>query len=170
MNPGELEVLVALVRSVAPKAVLEIGCNDGRTALAVLRNVDGVETYQGVDVPLGYVTAKPVQRREVPANPGHMAADDSRFELVLRPRGSLDLTAADLKPCDAVFIDGDHGAEAVRHDTALSAELVRPGGIVIWHDYHDLCTVDVRDVLDTYFRYGRNIVHVEGTWLAFERV
>jgi predicted O-methyltransferase YrrM len=89
--------------------------------------------------------------------------------LVLRPRGSLDLTLQDLPPADAVFIDGDHGCLAVEHDSALARALVRPGGIIVYHDYHELGTVDVKPVLDLLHRGGRNIEHVEGTWLAFER-
>ncbi len=35
MNPGELEVLVALIGSVKPETVIEIGVNEGRTAKAM---------------------------------------------------------------------------------------------------------------------------------------
>jgi predicted O-methyltransferase YrrM len=170
MNEGELEVLIALVRSVGPRAVLEFGVNEGRTAKAILQNVDGIETYQGIDVLPGYVTAMPVQRKEVPARPGWIVADDARFELILRKNGSRDLTTADLKPCDAAFIDGDHGWQGVLHDTLLCQKLVRPGGVVIWHDYHGQGTVDVRDVLELVQAHGVGIQHVEKTWLAFLRV
>lgn len=170
MNPGELEALIALVASSKPKGVLEFGCNTGRTAMAILRNVQGIERYQGIDVPKGYIPAKRVQRDEVPDKPGELAADDSRFELILRPRGSFDLSASDLDPCDAVFIDGDHSRDAILHDTELARAVTRPGGIVIWHDYHDLGTVDVREVLDELHAAGAQIVHVENTWLAFERI
>lgn len=169
MNEGELEVLVALVRSVQPKAVLEFGVNEGRTAKAILQNVQGIESYQGIDVLPGYVPAMAVQRREVPAKPGWMAAGEDRFELILRRNGSRDLAVEDLKPCDAAFIDGDHGWQGVLNDTLLCQKLVRPGGIVIWHDYHGLGNVDVRDVLDLMHAHGVGIRHVENTWLAFLR-
>jgi hypothetical protein len=45
---------------------------------------------------------------------------------------------------------------------------VRPGGLVIWHDYHDQDTVEVRDVLHELSDKGHHIIHVEGTWLAYE--
>lgn len=169
MNPGELEVLVALVRGVSPKVVIEIGTNEGRTAKAILQNVDGIERYQGVDVEAGYVPAMKVQRQEVPDRPGWMAADNPRFELILRKRGSLDLEPRDLPECDVVFIDGDHGHAAVRHDIRLAEALVRPGGLIIYHDYHDLGTVDVKTVLEERSARGFQIQHVERTWLAFER-
>jgi predicted O-methyltransferase YrrM len=179
MNPGEEEALIALVASVQPFCgrVVEIGVNVGRTAKAILANVPGVSRYLGVDVKPGYVPACPVQRGEIPERPGELVAGDKRFELILRPRGSLDLAPADLLGMggtgyawvDAMFIDGDHGAAAVCHDTRLAHACVRPGGIVIWHDYHDLGTVDVRAVLDDLFFCGARLQHVENTWLVFER-
>jgi predicted O-methyltransferase YrrM len=170
MGNGELEVLIALVASVNPKSVLEIGVNEGRTAKAILANVPGIEKYIGVDVPHGYVTAREVQRKEVPEKPGDLASGDERFELILRPRGSMDLSEKDLpRLFDAVFIDGDHGFEAVLHDTLLARNIVRKGGIIIWHDYHGQDTVDVRTVLERFHANGSDVRHVEGTWLAFER-
>lgn len=170
LNSGELEVLIALVASVAPCTVVEIGCNEGRTARAILDHVHTVENYFGIDVPPSYAPQLlPVQRAEVPRHPGHLAAQDDRFVLMLRPRGSRDLTPSDMPGADAVFIDGDHSAAAVVYDTGLARRIVRPGGIIIWHDYHDLGTVDVKRILDAYYRQGDPIFHVANTWLAFER-
>src|SRR3546814_12038217 len=90
---------------------MEIGCNEGRTARAVLDNVQGITRYVGVDVPPGYVFARSVQAKEVPAEPGKWANADARFDLQLHERGSFDLEADDLPACDAVFIDGDSSEE-----------------------------------------------------------
>jgi predicted O-methyltransferase YrrM len=169
MNPGELEVLVALVRSVNPQVMVEIGCNTGRTAKAMLNHVPSLVRYIGVDVHWGYVPAKSVQINEIPRDPGHLAKYDPRFELVLSRNGSLDLGLFDLPKCQVMFIDGDHGREAVLHDSALARALVSSGGIIIWHDYHDLGTVDVRQVLDGFYQEGAALQHVQGTWLVFER-
>lgn len=169
MNAGELEVLVALIASVDPRHVLEFGVNEGRTAAAILEYVPGIVQYVGVDVEPGYVTPLPIQRNEVPANPGHLAAADPRFHLILKPGGSRDLRPTDLIDYDAAFIDGDHSAAGVKHDTALARNVVRPGGIIVWHDYHHLGTVGVPDVLEQYRAQGAQIFHVAGTWLAFER-
>jgi len=166
-NPNELEVLITLVRSVQPRGVLEFGVNVGRTAQVILEYCPTVTHYEGVDVPMGYVTEKEVQRREVPAVAGEMVLDDPRFRLLVRPTGSHELTAADLSPCDAVFIDGDHSRKGVENDSALALKLVRPGGIVIFHDYHQLGTVDVRDVLDELFTAGWDLQHVKDTWLVY---
>lgn len=169
INESELETIIALIASVRPRGVLEFGVNTGRTAKAILANVPGINCYQGIDVTPGYVCSKPVQRNEVPTNPGEMVLGDGRFELIVRPRGSLDLQASDLAACDAAFIDGDHGREAVLHDYALSKAAMRPGGIVIFHDYHELGNVDVREVVQE-LAGTEPICHVAGTWIAFQRL
>lgn len=152
------------------RRVAEFGCNNGRTAAAVLRNLPGIEQYVGVDVPAGYNFACGVQAREVPAKPGELALSDTRFELLLRPRGTFDLSPEDFPKCDAVFIDGDHSEAAVRNDYALARSIVRSGGIIVFHDDNGLDVVDVSRVLDDLHASGSDIQHVAGTWLAFERV
>lgn len=169
MHDGELDVLISLLKSVDARCVAEFGCNNGRTAAAILRNVATVERYIGVDVKPGYSFACKVQAREVPLVPGDLALDDPRFELLLRKRGTMDLTAADLPKCDAIFIDGDHSERAVRHDYALARSVVRSGGIIVFHDDNGLDVVDVSRVLDDLSDCGADITHVSGTWLAFER-
>lgn len=170
LNPGELEVLAALVRSVGARRMIEFGCNDGRTARALLNEVQGLTEYVGVDVPPGYKFDKVVQAREVPQRPAQWVQDDPRFTLLLRPHGSFDLTADDLGSCDVLFIDGDHGERAVVHDTELAHEIVRPGGMIIWHDYHTIGTVDVKKVLDSIAQNDPSLRHVEHTWLAYKRI
>lgn len=170
LNPNEMETLVALARSIGAESVLEIGVNEGRTARLMIENVSSIRSYYGVDVPPDskYLTACAVQRKERPTNPGHHAAHLSQFQLLLRERGSLDLEPEDLPTFDMVFIDGDHGRVAVTHDSALAYTKVRPGGLVVWHDYHDLGLVDVREVLHELRDDGHKIINVEGTWIAYE--
>ncbi len=170
MNAGELEALIYLIGSVNPRSIIEFGVNSGRTAKAILRNVTGVQRYLGIDVPQGYVSEKQVQRREVPERPGELALDDHRFRLMLARRGSHDLSAADLPLAEAVFIDGDHSARGVRHDHALAMTRVRPGGIIVFHDDNGRDTVDVSATIDELSADGADIIHVAGTWLAFERI
>jgi predicted O-methyltransferase YrrM len=168
LNEGELEIIVALIRSVMPRTVVEIGLAAGRTAKAILREMPELHRYIGVDCDPHYRTKIASQWTERGPNPGHLAMDDPRFDRWILPRGSLDLTAEDFPPVDAVFVDGDHSSEVVRHDSDLARAIVQSGGIVIWHDYWNL-GVEVSRVLEADQRRGYNIQHVEGTWLAFER-
>lgn len=168
--PGELDALLCLLESVSPRVVIEFGVNTGRNPAAALRNLPSIERFIGIDVPPGYVTEMPVQRGEIPEQPGHLAAHDPRFELIIRPRGTFDLTTADLPACDAVFIDADHSRAGVLNDYALARALVRPGGIIIFHDDNCLPVVEVTQTLNELVDEGAEIEHVAGTWLAFELV
>ena len=105
----------------------------------------------------GYDFACQVQKNETPKTPGQYAWNDPRFELWVSPKGAFDLWERKRESVglfDAVFIDGDHSQKAVEHDTEMARKIVRPGGIIIWHDYHDMDCVDVRKVLDA--QYPRN--------------
>jgi len=82
MPPGDLEVLVALVRSVSPRHVIEFGVNVGRTARAIMANVPGIERYTGIDVPLDYVPILALQLDNAVPNPGEMVLSDPRFHLI----------------------------------------------------------------------------------------
>lgn len=50
-----------------------------------------------------------------------------------------DSKALDVSPwagrCDLVFVDGSHAQSYVVSDSRKALELVRPGGLVLWHDY-----------------------------------
>jgi predicted O-methyltransferase YrrM len=170
LNRGELEIIVALIRGAESRdVVVEIGLAEGRTAKAILRELPDVRRYIGVDTDPGYRTKLSGQWSERSPSPGYLALDDPRFDRWLLPRGSLDLTIDDFPPVDAVFIDGDHSSEVVRHDSDLARAIVRPGGVIIWHDYQN-GGVEVAPVLDfDRHNLGHDICQIEGTWLAFER-
>lgn len=36
---------------------------------------------------------------------------------------------------DFVFVDGAHDYQSVRKDTENALRLLRPGGVILWHDY-----------------------------------
>jgi Methyltransferase domain len=169
INPGEMECIVGLLQAVRPRTMIEFGCNEGRTAKMILRSVPSIEHYLGIDVPRGFTPALLLQRNEVPQRPGHLVSDDPRFTLVLPDMGSRSLTADDLCEVDAVFIDGDHSYDGVMHDTLLAKALINPGGIIIWHDYNNE-PVGVREALFELAAMGEPIFHIEGTWLAFQRI
>jgi len=119
-----------------------------------------------VDVEAGYRFEGEWQQHDRPAEPGRLVKDDPRFRLMLRGNGK----AAELpQSSDVVFIDGDHGPRNVLQDSLWAASVVRPGGMIIWHDYQNT-PAEVTGVLDRLHAEGRNLVHVTGTSLVFERI
>lgn len=180
LNTGELEVLVALCKSVGGPSTnitfVEFGCHDGRTAKCLVREDKRITRYIGVEVGQDWKPAKAAQRGELPPVPGKLMLEDHIFKLIVKPRGSLDLKVEDLPQASVVFIDGDHSRNAVDHDTFLATAVIDTPGIIIWHDYHSLTDkqgkplVDVADYLEELaVNADRNIQHVEGTWFAIER-
>jgi predicted O-methyltransferase YrrM len=161
MQPGEQEVLLALIAPIKPKIMVEIGVNEGITALAVLERVPSIEHYYGIDVDSAYQFEIPAQRIERPGIAGVMVLDDPRFQL--RLRGAEMPTEADV-----VFIDGDHGKKAVLQDSLWAETIVTRGGLIVWHDYGNP-TVEVTGVLNRLDDHDRDLHHVEGTWLVFEQ-
>jgi len=169
MQARDSAVMLSLANSVRPRVMVEFGVNVGFTAEMFLKNIETIERYVGVDVPKSYQTELPEQWVEVPDSPGcRVIGIDKRFELIMRPRGTLDLKPDDLPRADVVFIDGDHGRGAVEHDSRLAAEIINPGGVIMWHDYGNH-VVEVNDVLDKLLDEGWNLAAVSGSWIAFEQ-
>jgi Methyltransferase domain len=167
-NPGEREVLCALANGIQAQTVIEIGVSEGITARCLLDNVPTIQKYIGIDVPHTHKTTLPIQRGEVPKIPGRYVLRSPKFRLILNRKGSQGLVSTDLPRCDFILIDGSHDKESVWHDTILATVLTQQGGIIVWHDYHDKDTVDVRAVLEECHKNGARIYHVENTWIAFE--
>jgi predicted O-methyltransferase YrrM len=165
MVPGEQETLLALLDSVkpAPEVMAEIGVNLGLTAHAVLHRVKSISRYIGIDVQPSYKFELKFQQGDRPAEPGWLVKGDPRFRLILRGKGELPQSA------DVVFIDGDHGPRNVLQDSIWASSVVRSGGIIIWHDYGNT-PAEVTGVLDRLHAEGRDLTHVAGTSLVFERV
>jgi len=70
--------------------------------------------------------------------------------------------------CDVVFVDGSHAYSYVVSDSAKALTMVRPGGLVLWHDYSPECSGVFRALNQLAGRLS--LMHVQGTTLvAFRR-
>jgi len=75
-----------------------------------------------------------------------------------------------LGACDVIFIDGAHADSFIRSDTAKALRMIKPGGVILWHDYrgeHGDCR-DVFTVLNEFARTMK-LQHIHGTSLVFYR-
>ena len=64
---------------------------------------------------------------------------------------------------DAVFVDGAHIYEYVRNDSEKGWRMLRPGGVIIWHDFRPQTPDVMRYLLESDYKPSR----VDGTTLAF---
>ena len=70
--------------------------------------------------------------------------------------------------CDLVFVDGSHALSYVQSDSRKALHLVRPGGLVIWHDYRGPRLPGVFRALNALAR-ELPLRHVAGTSLVVYR-
>lgn len=172
---AELAHMAKIARAVRPQRVFEIGTFRGRTALNFAINAPEACQVYTLDLP-------PDDRATSAMN-----AADSRIvsqsltgidyqgkpgsEKITQLFG--DSTTFDYSPyygqMDIVFVDGAHHYDAVVSDTKNALKLVRPGGVILWHDwgnygdYNDVVRA-VRDVIGL-----DKIAQIESTELAFYR-
>jgi hypothetical protein len=74
-----------------------------------------------------------------------------------------------LGKCDVVFVDGSHAYSYVMSDSEKALRMVKPGGIVLWHDYSK--RRGSRDVFRALNELARKLplVHLQGTTLVAYR-
>ncbi len=136
-NRSEILRLLELLRAENPRRLLEIGTATGGTLFLFTRMATDDATLVSIDLPGGpggggypewriplYKSfALPGQRLE-------LIRDDSHD-----PR-NLALTEQLFchEPIDFLFIDGDHSYEGVKRDFEMYGPLVRPEGLIAFHD------------------------------------
>jgi len=67
---------------------------------------------------------------------------------------------------DVVFVDAGHTYPYVKSDTENALSMLRPGGVILWHDYLQVLHPDVTQCLYEYRLAGLPIYHLRGTTLA----
>ncbi len=136
-NPVEIEGLYEEVCSLHPKRVLEIGTARGGTLYLWAQAATDDATLVSVDLPGGdFGGAYAACRSELYkafARSGqsiHLLREDSH------QKATLDKVQASFgqEPIDFAFIDGDHTYDGVKSDFYDYGPLVRPGGIIAFHD------------------------------------
>ena len=135
----ELTQLAEAVSALQPYTIVEIGTRDGGTLWVWSRCSPGLAHLVSVDLPGGiHGGGYPDQREKL-----YRLFAEKRAGLSLdllrcdsQTEATRDAVRASLNgaPVDFLFIDGDHREAGVRRDYALYAPLVRPGGLIAFHD------------------------------------
>ena len=133
--PSEIRCLLKEVGQLRPRRLLEIGTARGGTFFLLSRAAAPDATLISLDLPdpaekwMG-VTSFLLPRLLLPGQSGHFVRADSHAPETEAKISSL-LGGSQL---DLLFIDADHSYEAVKQDFDMYSELVRPGGMVAFHD------------------------------------
>ena len=132
---SELNRFAQIVASIRPKKVLEIGTFQGGTLCMFARLSAPCATIISIDLPGGnfgggqtrlrsllyHMFGKLFQRMYLIRGDSHSEEISEKVREMAR---SLDM----------LFIDGDHSYDGVKHDFVSYSPLVRPGGIIAFHD------------------------------------
>ena len=133
----EIRRLLEMVQALKPRRIMEIGTANVGTLFLWTRVAAPDATLVSLDLPGGdFGGGYPAWKRKL-------------YESFALPGQSIQLLQADShhpssleqvkkiiggEPLDFLLIDGDHSAEGVRQDFSMYAPLVRPGGLVAFHD------------------------------------
>jgi predicted O-methyltransferase YrrM len=139
--PSELTELLTVIENIKPKTICEIGSWRGGNLFFLGLVADKSAKILSLDI-------------------AHDSVTKATFPLLLRSGQTMTCLHADSAlpetvqtvkdwakgPIDCLFIDGNHELEGVSSDFEKYSPLVRPGGIIVFHDI-------VQDYLR---RYGKN--------------
>lgn len=139
MPEHELLTLGALAKQLSPKLVVEFGTFMGGSTLAMASNLP--ESSQIVTVDL-----EPDHRRDHEHGMGVGLLEfevgslfrGTRYESIIEQRyaNTVEFSDEDLvAKADLVFVDADHTYEFAKRDTQTALRLLKPGGVILWHDY-----------------------------------
>lgn len=135
---SEIQSLATLVRELRPERVLEIGTSGGGTFYLWTRLVGEEATLISVDLPPAWALDDPEEalKRDLfqSFRRGRQALHFVRRDSHLAETRTEVLAILAGTPVDFLFIDGDHSYEGVRRDFLDYGPLVRPGGLVAFHD------------------------------------
>lgn len=118
--------LVQHVMRIGPTNVLEIGVENGGT----IKFWDEIVGEDGKIIGLDLCTGKVVMPRDFLSDLELIEGDSHSLKVV-------ELIKSKMPVVDFLFIDGDHSYDGVKADFENFSPLVRPGGLVGFHDIFD---------------------------------
>ncbi len=166
----EAAALTALIHKINAKRIFEFGTYKGVSTTQLALNLPHDGMVFTLDLPEdhpAYSLAIPkVAEQQIAAEKGKgilIPRDLGGKVTFLRADSAKFDTAPYLESMDLIFVDGAHSYEYVKNDTVKGLEMLRPGGIIAWHD----CTPSHPSVVGYLSILPRIPTIVHGTTIAF---
>lgn len=133
---SELERFAAIVDDLRPNTLLEIGTDRGGTLCIFSRLAGPDSTIISLDLPTESVSYRwffefIFKSFTYGKQRLHLLRGDSQSREMA---GAVRNIMGESKKLDLLFIDGDHSYKGVKRDFELYSDLVRPGGVIAFHD------------------------------------
>lgn len=179
----ELCKICLISKWLRPELIVEFGTYNGMTTLQLAQNTPDSCQIVTVDIDPDSTDAASLRIGDID---GFLARKAGTFRV---PVGEYfrnypvrsriqqllgDSTKLNFEPwygqANLVFIDAGHTYDYIKSDTQAARRIIRPGGVLIWHDYMQLLHPDVTRYLAELAAGGLQIYHLYGTTLAIHRV
>ena len=126
--PFEIKSLLDYVAETNPGIIGEIGLKHGGNSFMFLRKLENAELFLGMDLVLNNISKLRYYRR--PSQVIHTLEGNSQLPAVVNKAERI----LNGRKFDFLFIDGDHEYNGVLEDLIQWYPLVRPGGLIAFHD------------------------------------
>ncbi len=180
VSESEVEIIARIVAHIKPKTVFEFGTFDGRTTINIAINAPEDAKIYTLDLPASQIDSTKYKLATVGEysdlnyvrkfESGIRYREKEGAEKIVQLFG--DSAKFDYSPyagiMNLIFVDGSHVKEYTQNDTEAALLMIKLGGVILWHDYASVWP-DVTTVLEGYESKGLNIVHIEGSTLAYLR-
>lgn len=177
LDAQEVLAMCAIVSHVKAKSLIEVGTSDGNTTLNLVANGAKDASITTLDLPEDWQGGFEIHVPEMLKN----VTDRAKVGIQYRQSAYAgqvtqvfgDSAKADYSkfagPFDFAFIDGCHFYDYVKVDTENCQKHMRPGGLIVWHDYGMI--EDVSRAVDEWSRQtGIPVSIVTGTRLAVAKM
>jgi precorrin-6B methylase 2 len=121
-----------LARLAEGKVVLEVGAYCGRSTICLAqtaKSVGVIDTFDGRGTHLPGDTLRLFRR--------NLRRHNAASKVTVYQGESVKVLEGLPPVYDLVFIDGSHDRDSVAADIEAAANVLRPGGLLVFHDYHD---------------------------------
>jgi hypothetical protein len=163
----ELWILCMLARSATPQRVFEFGTFDGFTTIHLAANTSPGSEIFTIDRNAGrypFSGLRPFTHAISVGGRFHGHPLAQRIHQLTGDTRNFDFTPY-AGTCGLVFLDADHAYEGTQTDTRTAMTLLRPGGMLVWHD----CFAEGVQRFLKEFSKGHEVHRIRSTTLAIHR-
>ena len=172
----ELCKICLIVKWLRPRRILELGTYNGMTTLQMALNAPPECVTYTLDLPLAKAASLQLsqldqlvskhfkERFNTSTGSYFHGRQDVKIVQLLGDTATFDFSAIGGK-ADLIFVDAAHDYENKRRDCENAFRLLSDNGVVLWHNYADVCCPEVTRCLAEYAQ-NRKIWHLRNTLLA----